>query len=242
MSVPPVHLCSFGTIPEYTPLLDRLRIEATASGYFASFTAYTQETLPVTDAERAFILANPRGYGYWTWKVILLLDMLSKVPEGDIVLYVDAGCGIRTTPKARECMNLWIHTVLLHPTHRVAFQLRHLARHWTKMDIFQEFHATDPVITDSGQHMGGIQIYQNTTANRMFLQLYRQALSRRNYRLVDDSPSIAPNFPGFVENRHDQAILSVLYKKLGVASFPDHCDGPDSPVKVHCQRAIQIPR
>jgi len=105
------------------------------------------------------------------------------------------------------------------------------------MDIFQEFNATDPSITDSGQHMGGIQIYQNTPENRLFLQMYRKALARRTYQLVDDTPSVAPNFPGFMENRHDQAILSVLYKKLGVATFPDHCDGPESPIKVHCQRA-----
>ena len=237
MSLPPTHLCSFGTLPEYASLLDRLRTEATTSGYFASFTAYTQETLPATDTEAAFIRENPRGYGYWIWKVILLLDMLAKVPEGDIVVYADAGCGIRTTPFARERLNLWVRTALTHSTHRVAFQLRHLARHWTKMDIFQEFNATDPSITDSGQHMGGIQIYQNTPENRLFLQMYRKALARRTYQLVDDTPSVAPNFPGFMENRHDQAILSVLYKKLGVATFPDHCDGPESPIKVHCQRA-----
>ena len=33
-----------------------------------------------------------RGYGYWFWKPLLVLEILNKVEEGDIVHYLDVGC------------------------------------------------------------------------------------------------------------------------------------------------------
>ena len=39
-----------------------------------------------------------------------------------------------------------------------------------------------------------------------------------NYHLIDDSPSIAPNLPEFIEHRHDQAIFSLLTKKMELFS------------------------
>jgi hypothetical protein len=233
-----IHLCTFGTLPEYALLLTELQREAAASEYFATITTYTQENLPATTDEWRFIRENHRGYGYWIWKSILLEDMMEKIPEGDILIYADAGCGIRSTPEAKRRMQLWIDLATQHPSHRVGFQLRHMAYVWTKMDIFQEFQSDmDPTVTNTGQHMGGIQIYQNLPANREFIRQYRSILARHNYRLVDDSPSLVSNFPGFKENRHDQAILSILYKRLGCATIQSHCDDADSPIKVHCRRA-----
>lgn len=34
--------------------------------------------------------------------------------------------------------------------------------------------------------------------------------------MIDDSISKMPNFNGFKENRHDQAVLSLLFKKMEV--------------------------
>ena len=34
--------------------------------------------------------------------------------------------------------------------------------------------------------------------------------------LIDDSPSVLPNAPGFEEHRHDQAIYSLLVYKYGL--------------------------
>ena len=39
--------------------------------------------------------------------------------------------------------------------------------------------------------------------------------------LIDDSPSKAPNYPGFREHRHDQSIFSLLSKKYDIEAFRD---------------------
>ena len=40
------------------------------------------------------------------------------------------------------------------------------------------------------------------------------------FSLIDDSPSKAPNLPGFLENRHDQSIFSLMYKVKGGTPLP----------------------
>ena len=40
-----------------------------------------------------------------------------------------------------------------------------------------------------------------------------------NFHLIDDTPSKAPNFNGFLENRHDQSIFSILCKKALIKSL-----------------------
>ncbi|MDN3017798.1 hypothetical protein PH210_16485 [Paenibacillus sp. BSR1-1] len=40
------------------------------------------------------ILNQPRGAGYWLWKPYIILDVLSKIKENDIVVYSDSGIEI----------------------------------------------------------------------------------------------------------------------------------------------------
>lgn len=230
MTSPAVHFCTFGSLPEYGRALRTLSDEARASGYFASITAYTQETLPAKSAATRFMKANRRGYGFWIWKSLLLEDMLSKIPEGDIVLYADAGCGISTTPAARANMAAWISDCVSHPTHRISFQMPHIAEVWTKADVFSMMGATTDEYTKTGQHIGGIQMYLNTPENRAFIQLYKSALETDKYHYVSDEPSRIPNPPCFKGHRHDQAILSILFKRHGSANREDHWKDPAFPI------------
>lgn len=230
MSAPVVHFCTFGSVPEYVRALQTLTAEAHASGYFATISAYTQENLPTKSRERRFMESHRRGYGYWIWKGILLEDMLSKIPEGDIVLYADAGCGISTTPAARANMASWVSDCLTHPTHRLSFQMPHVAEVWTKADVFASLSATGDEYTKTGQHMATIQMYQNTPENRHFIQLYRAAMAADNYSYVSDEPSRVANPACFKDHRHDQAILSILFKLHGSANREDHWRNPDFPI------------
>lgn len=42
----------------------------------------------------------------------------------------------------------------------------------------------------------------------------------KHFDLITDKASVAPNFPDFVENRHDQSVFSVLTKQIGAFAFP----------------------
>ena len=45
-----------------------------------------------------------------------------------------------------------------------------------------------------------------------------------HFNLIDDSPSKIKNFEGFVENRHDQSVFSLLCKKNSISASRIICN------------------
>jgi hypothetical protein len=65
-------------------------------------------------------------------------------------------------------------------------------------------------IMNSEQHQATmIMIKKNNTTTDFVNDWYNCS---QIYHLIDDSPSISANYPGFVEHRHDQSIFSLLLK------------------------------
>jgi hypothetical protein len=232
-SRPKVHFCTFGDVPKYNKALAIIKKEAEESEYFDTIDIYTQENLPSSPEETEFISKNPRGYGYWLWKYIIIHDMMGKYPEGDVIVYTDAGCGISTTPAARKEMDKWITKCISHPTHRISYLLGFPEHEWTKSDIFAYFNVLDkPEITSTGQFIAGIQIYLNNEDNRIFINKYKEAASHNNFHNITDAPSAIPNHIKFQENRHDQSILSVMFKIYGSCNVGYNYGQPQHPIMI----------
>ena len=125
---PDVHFCTFGSLPNYARALRTLCREAGESGYFASVTAYTQHNLPASRKELDFMSRNPKGYGFWIWKSILLEDMLEKIPAGDIVLRERRTVACALLPHFQGTPSRPVH--LQHPFQEIRFgqQARPLMR------------------------------------------------------------------------------------------------------------------
>lgn len=225
-----IRLCTFGTTPEYAGSLELLEREANASGYFDEVVVYTQDTLPASPELKRFMQAHSRGYGYWIWKTPVLLDMMEKAAPGDVIVYADAGCGISTTPEARVRFAGWIQDVRTHPSHRLSFQMAHVEESWTKADLFELMDCNEDRFRKTGQHAAGIQAYLNTPENVEFLREHLLIASADGFHAISDAPSRTPNAPTFRDHRHDQSILSLLFKKHGSASRPDHWEDPGFPI------------
>jgi hypothetical protein len=91
-------------------------------------------------------------------------------------------------------------------------------KQYTKRDAFILLGADIPFYTDTPQFMAGIQIYKKSTFTEKFLEelLYYS----QDKRIITDDPNTQGlnNYYGFVDNRHDQTILSIMIKKYGQAS------------------------
>lgn len=234
-----VHFVAFGTLPEYQPSLRRIKSQAENSGYFASTKLYIPQTTPGLADHAEFIAKHRRGYGYWIWKPLVILDRMSQVPEGDIVAYADTGCTIHsTTSRARGAFAAYLAALRAHPAQRFAFQTTHVTETWCKADVLAMFgiQPGSPA-AQAGQIMATIQMYANTPANRAFLQEWLALMTRGGYHAVTDAPSVLPNAPSFREHRHDQSIFSLLAQRDGIATA-DHpgCTGTDEPFVVSRQR------
>jgi hypothetical protein len=225
-----IHFCTFGNIPQFSRSINELSREAELSKYFDTITIYTQENLLELKEHEAFIQSNKRGYGYWIWKPILLIDMFKKTAPGDIIIYSDAGCGISTSENAKAKFKEWIHDVTNIEPYRLSFVMSYLEKYYTKNDLFELMNLDDDTYKNLHHCIGGIQIYKNTSDNLNFIKEYYRIACLDNYHYITDESSRSKNDIKFIAHRHDQSILSLLFKKYGSHAYKDHWNNYDYPI------------
>lgn len=153
------------------------------------------------------ILSNSKGGGYWIWKNYFIRKKLNEIDEGDILIYMDAGCGINIKGYKRffEYMNI------LKDNDIIAFQMNHhIEKYWTTNEIFEYFNADDN-IKNSGQIIATVKIIKKNkdTVNLFNLE---DKVYRDNKLLVTDFYN-SNQSEYFRDNSHDQSIYSILIKK-----------------------------
>lgn len=166
------------------------------------------------------ILSDTRGYGFWQWKPLIILDALSKVDYGDIILYVDSG----------NCIvnNLDYIFNVCEKQEIVLFENRdgnynhevHKNIQWTKRDCFVMMNCDEDKYYYSPQVDASYQVYKKTDRVFSFLEEYRDYCSNEN--IISDLPNITKeNLPEFIDHRHDQSILSLLAAKYNIPLLPE---------------------
>lgn len=201
---------------------ERLKSEVEAIGLFDHIIAYTEADL-MADTEfweehGEFIINSGRGYGFWLWKSYLTKKTLEIMENGDILCYADAGCSINIPGLVR--FYEYFEMLKSYPCGNISFQLDHIERKWIKGDLAQALGAGEHI--HSRQILGGVfLLIKNSHTIQLVNEWYRFSSI---HNLIDDSPSKYPNHPGFIENRHDQAIFSILRKKYGTILLEDEVD------------------
>ena len=160
------------------------------------------------------ILSRKRGNGYWLWKPYIILKAFKeKLNKGDYLIYTDAG--IYYLDKVEKIIKFMIsinEDIWLN-------RLVHLEKTYSKRDAFILLNADTPIYTDTLQYMAGIQIYKKSNFTEIFLKKLLEYSTDK--RIITDDPNTQglPNYDGFIENRHDQTILSILIKKIGFSNL-----------------------
>lgn len=156
------------------------------------------------------ILSRKRGNGCWLWKPYFILKTLKeKLEDGDYLIYTDAGIlYMNSTHNIIEFLNRQNEEMWM-------IRLRYPEKKHTKRDAFILLGVDMPFYSDTPQYMAGIQVYRKSKFTEKFLEelLYYS----QDKRIITDDPNTQgfPNYNIFVENRHDQSVLSLLIKKYG---------------------------
>lgn len=160
-----------------------------------------------------FIENNSRGYGYWLWKPYLIMRQFECMKDGDILFYADAGCEVDFSKK-EKFINLKKYflegdsVLLAHKQHG------YKEEHYCKMDTIVALDCNADRIRKTPQYQAGILALKNTKEVRDFVKRWYESCFLEDYHLLNDTPSKLQNAHRFKEHRHDQAVFSILYKKI----------------------------
>ena len=160
------------------------------------------------------ILNQPRGAGYWLWKFHFVMRLLNddSIPEDSYIFYADSGSkfigSIDELITVFERDNLSVMT----------FRQNHLSYIWTKRDAFILTDTDSPEYTHTGARVGGWFLLKKNDFSREFMGKCHDYGC--DHRIISDSPNElgVPNYDGFIENRHDETIITLVSKKYGL--FP----------------------
>jgi len=146
------------------------------------------------------ILAQSKGCGYWLWKPYLILTFLEQMQEGNYLIYTDAG--IEFVNSVQPLIESMDESCLL-------FQNNWKHADWCKGDVYKLTPGYE-----GKQLQASAMIFKVCQESIDFVREWLTLCETPG--LIDDSPSITPNQPGFQEHRHDQAILTALQVQKGI--------------------------
>jgi len=211
---------------------ERIRKEAEQMGCFdGQIKVYTPEDLS-EEFKRAVgdVMNEVRGGGYMTWKPYIIMDMLSKLKENDILLYADAGSTLRPEgiPRLKE------YAEMISPTTNKGVLVMRLVdgtthgpdgfleKKWTSMRIFDYFKETiDGTIANSSQITSSFAMCRKCPESLEVIGKWLEVAKTHPDLFTDrhneESKKINPYFK---DNRHDQSILSMIVQ---TAPYKNKC-------------------
>lgn len=201
--------------------LARIQRQAEKMDFFDEIEVFTEMELDADFAVENAHLLKPwiRGFGYWTWKPYIIRRELSSLSDGDQLYYIDAGCHLN--PAGRRRMFDYEEALCKNTLGVAGFILGKGCsdRAYSKMDMLVRMgveHA-DEIVGMGQVCTGHIFAVKGEKSLRFMDEWYDYT---RDVHLIDDSPSVLPNFPEFIEHRHEQSVFSILCKLRGAVLFP----------------------
>ena len=208
------HLVCFAT-PQYKRSQKRL-IESAKLFGIDEIHAFDETDLKKMSLwkENIAIFQQSKGFGYWLWKPFLILQVLEKISDDDIVLYLDAGNEIIADLNPLFDLSLKQDMVLF----CVHTQKNKM---WTKRDAFIGLDCDAEYYYEAEQIAGSPQLYRANTNAKKFVKAWLKYC--QNSHLLTDIPNIygQPNLPAFKQHRHDQSLISLLALKQKLPVFRD---------------------
>lgn len=154
------------------------------------------------------VFESDRGGGYWLWKPYIVYKHLSKLNDGDILFFVDAGCKI---DKNNQIKNIFDD--LNSNKYNMTLNINgHIEKKWSKGDVlkYHNVENNEKILNDSQLESGRVFLIKNNNTMKIISKWWDVA--KNHPELFDDSESVVPNKEGFEENRHDQSHISILCK------------------------------
>jgi hypothetical protein len=161
-----------------------------------------------------FMRSNQRGFGYWIWKPLVVLETMRSSNPNDVIFYADVGFTVN--PAGRRRMLEYVSLAEASAHKMLSFSNTHTEYRWTKQDLAVRLGVDGNVaVMATTQLASGMFVLQSTKSNIELLETWLRIATEENYHFSNDSPSREPENPYFIEHRHDASIGSILRKMRG---------------------------
>lgn len=223
------YFCTYGD-DNFRKSRERIVNEAKRTGLFDKCFFYSDISLPgdeflkIKSDSKLFCEAasSERIGGCALWKPYILFQTLKELNDGDILVYSDAGCTIKTDINSINQLEDLILEIEKSWEGVLCVRNSFIEKNWTKGDVFKYFGVYDnPNFTDTKQFSSGRLHIAKKCKNALIIYSQWWEIAKERPDLFYDSPSLAPNLSGFVENRHDQSIWSLICKKFKLIEKKD---------------------
>jgi hypothetical protein len=165
-----------------------------------------------TKNKRILEAGGERRKGCYLWKPYFVNKVIDDIQYGDYLIYLDSA-GFYYKNNVSEIISyMKKHDIYMIGSRR----FKYLEKHWTKRDAFVYIGCDTEEYTNQFQAMGGLFVLRKTEKS---IALMKEWLYyAQDYRIITDAENTCglDNYEGFVENRHDQSILSLLMKKYSI--------------------------
>lgn len=163
-----------------------------------------------------------RGFGWFAWKPVVILDALSRCQPGDIVLYTDADtypianfgvlydeCAKRDGMMLFSAVGCWNDR-------------------WTKRDCLIAMGMDEPKYRDCQHAVARFMLFQASNQRAIdFLNEWAAYCLDKRCQTFDPSV-LAPEHPEFFEHRTEQSIFTLLAHKYGEKLYREACQFGES--------------
>jgi len=168
-----------------------------------------------------------RGYGYWVWQSYFHKLVFSKMQQNEIYHWCDIGCHFNINGIKR--LNEYIKIVANNKSGLLGFDYskpkldpkysnftfpEYLENQYTKGDLIKYFNlkCNDEIIRSPQVWGGSFFLRKSEISEKILKEHYN--LSRNRFDLIDDDKNkfIQKSCEGYIEHRHPQSVLSILFK------------------------------
>jgi hypothetical protein len=208
-----IHLVSYAT-PQFRHRQIILGLSARLNGVVDAVDSWSLGKLKKVGFEKIIpeIRLNERGSGFWSWKPFIIQRCLQEIPEGDIVLYCDVGriYPFKLLDQPLDPFLRWMELQDQEIMPGIQIPWDGPISQWTKRDALLALDMDHEDVIRSTPIQASFSLWRSGVAARKFVAKWLELCAQR--KLVSDDPSVSSlgEHTEFLENRHDQALLSLL--------------------------------
>lgn len=179
-------------------------------GHVDKIKTYTRKDLDTSfcDANKE-IFAEKKGGGYWLWKPYIIEDAFKNLKRGDYLVYADSGSFYKRD------VHILIDYMKKNKLLICLNQLDHKESEYSKRDAFVYMDVDDKGFENTFQYEASFLLIEKNEITEQFLREWLQYACDKRVISDDENTCGLTNYEGFIQNRYDQTVLSLLAKKYG---------------------------